>query len=84
MSRQKRVADLSIKARKAIAAAVELGGAQDTEASLSELSLLLANLGIPTEARVVQHREAPDPASFLGAGKALENYHIMRRSLSTV
>ena len=84
MSRQKRVADLSIKARKAIAAAVELGGAQDTEASLSELSLLLANLGIPTEARVVQHREAPDPASFLGAGKALEIKDFAAKSNATL
>ena len=72
MSRQKRVIDLSIKSKKAIIAAVELNGDRDTEVSLDELAMLLQNLGVPTEARVVQHKEAPDPASFLGSGKALE------------
>ena len=72
MSRQKRAIDLSIKAKKAVIAALELEGDADTEVSLDELVMLLENLGIPTVARVVQHKETPDPASFIGSGKAIE------------
>ncbi len=40
------------------------------EASLEELALLLASLGIETLGNVVQRRESPDPACLIGRGKA--------------
>lgn len=72
MSRQKRAIDLTIKPKKAIIAAIDRFGADDTEVSLDELVLLLENLHIPTVARVIQRRNTPDPAAFIGAGKADE------------
>ena len=72
MSRQQRTIDLSIKPKKAIIAALELSGIDDTEVSLDELVMLLENLNIPVTARVTQHRNMPDPASFIGSGKAAE------------
>lgn len=72
MSRQNRTIDLSIKPKKAIVAGVDFGSSDDTEVSLDELVMLLENLKIPTAARVVQSRPVPDPASFIGSGKALE------------
>lgn len=71
MSRQRRTArDLRPKEPKAIIAA--LGDGDDTQSSLDELVLLLKNVNVPVAARVVQKRRAPDPASFIGAGKAQE------------
>lgn len=73
MSRQRtKAADISDKPRKAIIAAIENGTRDDVEESLDELVLLLENLKIPTAARVVQKRSTPDPASFIGSGKAAE------------
>lgn len=73
MSRQKNKAvDLALKPKKAIVAAVDCGSRDDTEDSLDELVLLLGNLDIPTVARLVQKRQSPDPASFIGSGKAAE------------
>lgn len=73
MSRQKRSAiDLSLKPPKAVIAAVDCGSADDTEQSLDELVMLLENIGVPVAARIVQKRRIPDPAHFIGAGKALE------------
>ena len=72
MSRQKRTIDLSIKPKKAIVAGVVRAGSDDTELSLDELVMLLENLRSPTVARVVQNRVVPDPASFIGSGKAEE------------
>ncbi|MCE5201655.1 MAG: GTPase HflX [Synergistaceae bacterium] len=72
MSRQKRSIDLSTRPYKAIIAAVDRKNSDDTEVSLDELVMLLENLGIPTAARAVQHRDMPDPASFIGSGKAEE------------
>ncbi len=70
MSRQRRAArDLRPKAPKAVTAAIGNGEEKD---SLDELALLLKNLGVPVAARVIQKRRAPDPASFIGAGKAQE------------
>lgn len=73
MSRQRvKATDLSVKPKKAIIAAIENGKRDDVEDSLDELVLLLENLAIPTAARVVQKRANPDPASFIGSGKAEE------------
>ena len=45
---------------------------QDTEASLDELALLVDTAGADAVERVVQRRPAPDPATFIGKGKAEE------------
>lgn len=70
-SRRRAPKDLSIKSKKAITAAVDCG-AEDTEISLDELTMLLDNIGVPVAARVVQKRKAPDSACFIGEGKAQE------------
>ena len=44
--------------------------ASATEASLDELSLLVGTAGADEVERVCQRRAAPDPATFVGAGKA--------------
>ena len=44
----------------------------DTDASLDELSLLVDTAGADEVARVVQRRQSPDPATFIGKGKAEE------------
>lgn len=63
--------DLELKPKSAIIASV---GADDeeSEASLDELVQLLENLGVPTVARASQKRSRPDPATFMGRGKAEE------------
>jgi GTP-binding protein HflX len=45
---------------------------EDTEASLDELALLVDTAGADVVDRVVQRRTAPDPATFIGKGKAAE------------
>ena len=47
-------------------------GSSATEASLDELSLLVDTAGADEVERVCQRRTAPDPATFVGAGKARE------------
>jgi GTP-binding protein HflX len=44
----------------------------DTERSLDELSLLVDTAGADEVGRTVQHRSAPDPATYIGAGKVTE------------
>jgi GTP-binding protein HflX len=46
--------------------------AEDTEASMDELELLVDTAGADTAARVVQQRAAPDPKYYVGKGKAEE------------
>ena len=46
--------------------------ASATEASLDELSLLVDTAGADAVERVCQRRSAPDPATFVGKGKAHE------------
>ena len=45
---------------------------EEVEASLDELALLVDTAGADEAARVVQRREAPDPATYIGRGKAEE------------
>ena len=45
---------------------------EETEASLDELALLVDTAGADEVARVHQRRESPDPATFVGKGKANE------------
>jgi GTP-binding protein HflX len=44
----------------------------ETEAHLDELGLLVATAGADVVARVLQRRPAPDPATYVGKGKAEE------------
>ncbi len=44
----------------------------ETEAGLDELALLVATAGADVMERIVQRRTAPDPATYLGRGKADE------------
>lgn len=46
--------------------------ADDVDASLDELSLLVDTAGADEVARVVQRRDAPDPTYYVGKGKAEE------------
>jgi GTP-binding protein HflX len=45
---------------------------EETERHLDELSLLVDTAGADEAARVVQRRERPDPATYVGRGKAEE------------
>jgi GTP-binding protein HflX len=45
---------------------------EDVESSLDELALLVDTAGADTVARLVQRRDAPDPATYLGRGKVDE------------
>jgi GTPase len=45
---------------------------EDTERGLDELSALIDTAGADEVARVVQRRQAPDPPTFIGKGKAEE------------
>src|SRR5690349_8668113 len=45
---------------------------QDVEMSLDELALLVDTAGADVVARVVQRRDNPDPATYVGKGKAEE------------
>ncbi len=46
--------------------------AEELEHQLDELALLVDTAGADVVARVVQRRDAPDPATFLGSGKVAE------------
>jgi GTP-binding protein HflX len=46
--------------------------AEELEHELDELALLVDTAGADVVARVVQRRDAPDPATFLGSGKVNE------------
>ena len=49
---------------------------QDVDEALDELSLLVDTAGADEVARVTQRRHAPDPATFVGQGKAEEIYAL--------
>ena len=48
------------------------GSTDETDASLDELALLVDTAGADEVGRVHQRRKAPDPATFVGKGKAQE------------
>jgi GTP-binding protein HflX len=48
------------------------GTTEETEAHLDELAQLVDTAGADVVAEVVQRRDAPDPATFVGKGKAAE------------
>lgn len=49
---------------------------EEVEVSLDELALLVDTAGADVKARVIQRREAPDPATYVGRGKAQELHEI--------
>ncbi len=51
---------------------VDIGGDPAFDATLDELALLAASAGDLCVARVIARRKAPDPALFIGSGKADE------------
>ena len=51
---------------------VDIGGNRAFDATLDELALLAASAGDVVAARVIARRRAPDPALFVGSGKADE------------
>jgi GTP-binding protein HflX len=52
------------------------GAQEEVEAHLDELALLVDTAGADVEARVLQRRDAPDPATFVGKGKAEELHEL--------
>jgi GTPase len=59
-------------ATRAVLVGVDVGGDANFDATLDELALLAASAGDETVARVTARRRAPDPALFVGSGKADE------------
>jgi len=57
---------------RAILVGVDFGGKAFFDASLDELALLAESAGDVAVARIVARRKAPDPAFFVGSGKADE------------
>ncbi len=57
---------------RAVLVGVDVGGNTRFDASLDELALLAASAGDLVVDRVVARRKAPDPALFVGSGKADE------------
>jgi GTP-binding protein HflX len=57
---------------------VQLPGtdAEQLERDLDELALLVDTAGADVAARVVQRRDAPDPATFVGSGKVDELHEV--------
>lgn len=53
-------------------ATVAVGNEEAAERSLAELSLLLETAGGSTDGTVIQNLSHPDPATYLGSGKARE------------
>jgi GTP-binding protein HflX len=59
-------------AARAILVGVDLGGAAPFDSTLDELALLAESAGDEPVARVIARRKSPDPALFIGSGKADE------------
>ena len=57
---------------RAILVGVDVGGSSAFDATLDELALLAESAGDVAVARVIARRKAPDPALFIGSGKADE------------
>jgi len=55
-----------------VGVAIPPAGVEETEAHLDELALLVDTAGADVMERVVQRRDRPDPATYVGKGKAEE------------
>ena len=62
-----------------VALVVDASNLPHAEASLDELARLVDTAGADEAARVVQRRERPDPATYLGRGKARELHDLCER-----
>jgi GTP-binding protein HflX len=60
------------EATRAVLVGVDVGGSGHFDPSLDELALLAESAGDVAVARVIARRKAPDPALFVGSGKADE------------
>ncbi|HMC53459.1 MAG TPA: GTPase HflX, partial [Acidimicrobiales bacterium] len=49
---------------------------EEAETGLDELSLLVDTAGADEVARVLQRRDRPDPATYVGRGKATELHEL--------
>lgn len=80
-SRQRSIADLSINdgAEPAVLVHIHFNRQRDEE-SLAELDLLARSAGALSVARVTGSRRSPDPALFVGKGKAEEIRRILKDS----
>ena len=59
------------------------GDVERTDADLDELELLVDTAGADVVARVEQRRASPDPATYVGKGKARRSAGPPRRSTAT-
>jgi GTP-binding protein HflX len=50
--------------------------AEEVERDLDELALLVDTAGADVRARILQRRDRPDPATYLGSGKAAELHEV--------
>ncbi|MBN2113876.1 MAG: GTPase HflX [Acidimicrobiia bacterium] len=68
------VTDLAVRRQRALLVSLASDGrsVEETEASLAELGRLADTAGSDTVARETQTRPRPDPATFIGKGKAAE------------
>jgi GTP-binding protein HflX len=64
--------DLGVVRQRALLVGVDGDSLDDAEASLDELALLTDTAGADPVERAAQRREAPDPATYIGKGKAHE------------
>jgi GTP-binding protein HflX len=61
-----------VEPTRAVLVGVDIGGSSHFDASLDELALLAQSAGDLAVARVTAKRRSPDPALFVGSGKADE------------
>src|SRR3990170_4568532 len=64
--------DLGVIRQRALLVGVDGGSVEEAEASLDELALLTDTAGADPVERAVQRRDTPDPATYIGKGKAHE------------
>jgi len=65
--------DFDVEIQKAVIVALDSSSRNDdVELSLDELELLIDTAGAQVIHREIQQRESPDPATFIGSGKAEE------------
>jgi len=64
--------DLGVIRQRALLVGVDGGSIEEVEASLDELALLTDTAGADPVERAVQRRMVPDPATYIGKGKAHE------------
>lgn len=64
--------DLGVVRQRALLVGGGDVGTDEAEASLDELALLTETAGAETVERAIQRRDTPDPATFIGKGKAEE------------